>query len=191
MHAELNKVVAALEAFYSRETYLLDNDLGERALTHRLAVHVEGQFTGWEVDCEYDRLGERTLRMPHGTIVSTEDHFSKSIFPDIVVHQREVPSNLVAIEVRNDHPEYPRGSDDASREDRPAYHTGATNGNSGTAVDSRVPRPAHQHAGGSRQGRSAAGAQFRPHEANRGGSGSRSRGRRRPGRGYGKKKSTV
>ena len=100
MHAELNKVVAALEAFYSRETYLLDNDLGERALTHRLAVHVEGQFTGWEVDCEYDRLGERTLRMPHGTIVSTEDHFSKSIFPDIVVHQREVPNNLVAIEVR-------------------------------------------------------------------------------------------
>lgn len=100
MHAELNNVVTALEAFYSRETYLLDNDLGERALTHRLAVHVEQQFTSWDVDCDYDRLGERTLRMPHGTIVSTEDHFSKSIFPDIVVHQREAPHNLVAIEVR-------------------------------------------------------------------------------------------
>jgi hypothetical protein len=100
MHAELNKVVAALEAFYSRETYLLDNDAGERALTHRLAVHVERQFDGFDVDCDYDRLGERTLLMPHGSIVSTEDHFSKSIFPDIVVHQRDVPKNLVAIEVR-------------------------------------------------------------------------------------------
>ena len=100
MHAELNKVVAALEAFYSRETYLLDNDVGERALTHRLAVHVERQFDGWDVDCDYDRLGERTLLMPHGSIVSTEDRLSKSIFPDIVVHQRDVPKNLVAIEVR-------------------------------------------------------------------------------------------
>ena len=72
MHAELNKVIAALEAFYSRETYLLDNDVGERALTHRLAVHVEWQFDGWDVDCDYDRLGERTLLMPHGSIVSTE-----------------------------------------------------------------------------------------------------------------------
>ena len=100
MHAELNKVVAALEAFYSRETYLLDNDFGERALTHRLAVHVEHQFDGWDVDCDYDRLGERTLLMPHGSIVSTEDRLSKSIFPDIVVHRRDVPKNLVAIEVR-------------------------------------------------------------------------------------------
>jgi hypothetical protein len=100
MHAELNKVVAALEAFYSREKYLLDNDVGERALTHRLAVHVERQFDGWDVDCDYDRLGERTLLMPHGSIVSTEDRLSKSIFPDIVVHRREVPNNLVAIELR-------------------------------------------------------------------------------------------
>jgi hypothetical protein len=100
MHAELNKVVAALEAFYSRETYLLDNEVGERALTHRLAVHVEHQFDGWDVDCDYDRLGERTLLMPHGSIVSTEDRLSKSIFPDIVVHRRDVPNNLVAIEVR-------------------------------------------------------------------------------------------
>jgi len=100
MQAELNKVVAALGEFYARETYLLDKDLGERALAHRLAVHVERQFSGWDVDCEYDRLGERTLRMPHGTIVSTDEHLAKSVFPDIVVHQRDVPNNLLAIELR-------------------------------------------------------------------------------------------
>jgi hypothetical protein len=100
MQTELNKVITALTEFYGRETYLFANDLGERTLTHRLAVHLEKQFAGWEVDCDYDRLGERTLRLPHGTIVSTDDHLAKSIYPDIVVHQRKVPNNLLAIELR-------------------------------------------------------------------------------------------
>jgi len=102
MQSELNKVVTALREFYAHETYLLEKDLGERALTHRLAVTVEGQFPGWQVDCNYDRLGERTLRLPHGTIISTDDHLGKSIYPDIVVHQREIPNNLLAIELRKE-----------------------------------------------------------------------------------------
>ena len=100
MQTQLNKVITALTEFYGRETYLFANDLGERTLTHRLAVHLEKQFAGWEVDCDYDRLGERTLRLPHGTIVSTDDHLAKSIYPDIVVHQRKIPNNLLAIELR-------------------------------------------------------------------------------------------
>ena len=100
MQTELNKVVAALQEFYARETFLLDKDLGERTLTHRLAVHCEKQFSGWDVDCDFNRLGERTLRLPHGTIVSTDDHLGKSVYPDIVVHQREIPNNLLAIEIR-------------------------------------------------------------------------------------------
>ena len=77
MQTELNKVVAALREFYAREALLFEKDLGERTITHRLAVHVEKHFPGWEVDCDYDRLGERTLRLPHGTIVSTDDHLGK------------------------------------------------------------------------------------------------------------------
>jgi hypothetical protein len=101
MQAELSRVVAALGEFYARETHLLEKDLGERTLTHRLAVHLEKQFVGgWEVDCDYNRLGERTLRLPHGTIVSTDDHLGKSVYPDIVVHRRAVPDNLLAVEVR-------------------------------------------------------------------------------------------
>lgn len=100
MHAELNKLVAALREFYARESYLFQRDIGERALTHRLAVQIEGQFPGWDVDCDYNRLGERTLRLPKGTIVSTDDALGKSIYPDIVVHKRAVPNHLVAIEVR-------------------------------------------------------------------------------------------
>ena len=100
MQTELNKFIAALKEFYAREAYILEKDLGERALTHRLAVLVEKQFGGWEVDCEYDRLGERTLLLPKGSIASTDDHLGKSIYPDIVVHQRDIPNNLLAVEVR-------------------------------------------------------------------------------------------
>jgi len=100
MQTELNKVVAALGEFYAHEAFLLDKDAGERALAHRLAVHIERQFSGWDVDCEFDRLGERTLRLPRGSIVSTDEHMAKSVFPDIVVHRREIPNNLLAIELR-------------------------------------------------------------------------------------------
>jgi hypothetical protein len=100
MHAELNQVITALQELFARESILFERDLGERTLTHRLAVHVERQFPGWDVDCDYDRLGERTRRLPHGTIVSTDDHLAKSVYPDVVVHRRAIPNNLLVIEVR-------------------------------------------------------------------------------------------
>ena len=100
MQTELNKVVTALREFYAHEGFLFEKDVGERAVTHRFAVHLEKQFPGWAVDCNYDRLGERTLLLPHGSIISTDDHLGKSIYPDVVVHQREIPNNLLAIEIR-------------------------------------------------------------------------------------------
>ena len=100
MRAELEKVVGAIGEFYAREGLLFERDLGERTLTHRMAVWLERQFDGWDVDCDYNRLGERLLKLPHGTIVSTDDELGKSIFPDIVVHRRAVPENLLALEVR-------------------------------------------------------------------------------------------
>ena len=100
IQAELDKVVSALRDFYAREAQLFEKDLGERTFTHRLAVHVEKQFEGWDVDCDYNRLGERTLRLPRGTVISTDDGNGKSVFPDIVVHHRAIPENLLAIEVR-------------------------------------------------------------------------------------------
>lgn len=100
MQTELNKMIAALRDFYAHEAFLFEKDIGERAITHRFAVYLERQFSGWAVDCNYDRLGERTLHLPHGTIISTDDHLGKSIYPDVVVHQREIPNNLLAVEIR-------------------------------------------------------------------------------------------
>jgi hypothetical protein len=100
MQTELDRVIASLKELYASEAFLFEHDLGERALTHRLAVYLEKQFPDWNVDCHFDRLGVRTMQLPHGTIASTDDHLDKSIYPDIVVHQRDIPNNLLAIEVR-------------------------------------------------------------------------------------------
>jgi len=46
MQTELNKVIAALRDFYAHEGFLFEKDIGERAITHRFAVHLEKQFSG-------------------------------------------------------------------------------------------------------------------------------------------------
>src|SRR5579864_6292355 len=83
MHTELDRFVAALKEFYAREAFLFEHDLGERALTHRLAVQLERQFPDFEVDCDFDRLGPRTLNLPHGSIVSTDDHPASRSIPTL------------------------------------------------------------------------------------------------------------
>ena len=100
MHSELSRLISALQEFYTRERFILERDLGERTLTHRLAVQIERHFPGWDVDCDYNRLGDRNMLLPRGAIVSTDDTLGKSVYPDIVVHRRSVPKRLLAIEVR-------------------------------------------------------------------------------------------
>lgn len=73
----------------------------ERSTAHRLAVHLEPQFKGWNVDCEYDRDG--TLRKAlEGIAGCSRRKSTDDIFPDIIVHHRlgeGGENNLLAIEL--------------------------------------------------------------------------------------------
>jgi hypothetical protein len=100
MQAELEKVARAVDDLYAREARLFEQDLGERTLTYRLASALERQFPEWNIDCDYNRLGERALKLPKASVVSTDDEIGLSIFPDIVVHRPGIPDNLLALEVR-------------------------------------------------------------------------------------------
>src|SRR5260370_166764 len=117
MQAHLEKVVNAIREFYQHEAFLLEKDLGERTLTHRLAVHLEQEFSGWDVDCDYNRLGERLLKLPHGSIISTDDGLGKSIFPDIVLHRRGIPDNLPALEASTATPKVVKTRADVKADD--------------------------------------------------------------------------
>ncbi len=76
----------------------------ERAIAHRLALHMEPHFRGdWDIDCEYDRDGliKKTLEGIAGCGGRKTDEF----LPDIIVHHREGHGrdhNLLVVEIKKD-----------------------------------------------------------------------------------------
>ncbi len=92
---------AALEDFDARDRYLLENDLNERTISHRLAIYLQKRFPDWEVDCEYNRNRDitKSLDLPRDGI-SWEDTDAKTVSPDIIVHKRGPGPNLLVIEMK-------------------------------------------------------------------------------------------
>lgn len=89
------RVLQALDMVYARDGMLLQGDSSEWSIAHRLAVYIEGQFPGWNVDCEFNRQG------PKGEVKRQAG--GNSVRPDIIVHHRGRPErehNLLAIELK-------------------------------------------------------------------------------------------
>ncbi|HRF28438.1 MAG TPA: hypothetical protein PL051_02255 [Candidatus Saccharibacteria bacterium] len=74
---------------------LIDGNLYELTISHRLAVYLEEEFPKYAVDCEYNtNINGQVDRYKR----STED---KKIRPDIIVHKRnDSESNLLVVEVK-------------------------------------------------------------------------------------------
>ncbi len=49
------RIETALDRLYEVDSFLIDNDLCERCINHRFALHLQGQFADHFVDCEYNR----------------------------------------------------------------------------------------------------------------------------------------
>jgi len=85
----------ALGQLLSRDADLLRQDTSEWAIAHRLAVYLESQLSGWNIDCEYNRQG-------YGCDPK-HNHDDKAIRPDIVVHHRGhggPAHNLLVVEIK-------------------------------------------------------------------------------------------
>lgn len=99
-----DRINDAIRLLQRRDAYLLEHDANERSITHRLAIYVEGQFPGWDVDCEYNRDGADPKRLPRAQTVQTDDDQGRTVYPDIIVHKRgrnnDPGSNLLVIEVK-------------------------------------------------------------------------------------------
>jgi hypothetical protein len=111
------KVLTAIERLFNNDAHLLQVDVNERSITHWLAVHLQEQFEGWHVDCEYNRnrTDKKTLRrcrqgeIGPGCIelsldglaaAGPEDSEGRTVYPDVIVHKRGTGKNLLAIEVK-------------------------------------------------------------------------------------------
>ena len=85
------RVQKAKSIFIKENRYLLRHDLNERTISHKFAEALQDQFPGWHVDCEYNRRGEKAKRQG-GQLVR----------PDIIIHHRGVPENLLCIEAKKE-----------------------------------------------------------------------------------------
>lgn len=107
----LREIKDVLRIFLNEEQFLISEDVNERSITHRLAVYFGDVelFKSWDIDCEYNRVGEhqidepviaKTLNLPIDN-VSSDDTEAKTVFPDIIIHKRGVvEGNFIVIEVK-------------------------------------------------------------------------------------------
>jgi len=71
MQTELNKLIARCRSFMRARRSLLERDVGERALSIASRSASNGSSRAGRSICDYDRLGDRTMRLPHGRVSTT------------------------------------------------------------------------------------------------------------------------
>jgi phenylacetate-coenzyme A ligase PaaK-like adenylate-forming protein len=71
------KVEIACGMLLKNDSFLLEHDVNERSISHKLADYLQQLFTDYNVDCEYSESN------------------------DIVIHRRNTNDNLVVIEAKN------------------------------------------------------------------------------------------
>jgi hypothetical protein len=86
-----------------RDRHLFENNLGERCIASRLAMHLQNAFPEHSVDAEYNRAGDipKKLGLPPECANSQDDDGQSLAVPDVIVHRRgpEGP-NLLVLEVK-------------------------------------------------------------------------------------------
>ena len=50
----IEKLKRCIEKLKKEDCYLIKNNASERSIAHRLAVYLEDEFIGYNVDCEYN-----------------------------------------------------------------------------------------------------------------------------------------
>jgi hypothetical protein len=100
-----SKIEDALSQMTSEDEdrYLLEHNLGERCLAHRFAVHLAVVFSDWDVDCEYNRNGDKLKEIPLSDECRELLRRTDRVVPDIIVHKRGPQGpNLLAIEIKRE-----------------------------------------------------------------------------------------
>lgn len=81
---------------------LLEIEVNERSISHKIAEYLQALFLEWHVDCEYNRNGIETKKLPDISECS-EDKKTDKVYPDIIVHRRLTMNNLLVIEIKTTH----------------------------------------------------------------------------------------
>ncbi|MEN5408085.1 hypothetical protein [Aliarcobacter butzleri] len=96
------KIEQALMKLKDRDSILLEYNLNERTISHKLGIYIENIFTGYDVDCEYNRISSncKILDMVPKKYVD-DDTKAITVYPDIIVHKRgNNDENYIVIEIK-------------------------------------------------------------------------------------------
>lgn len=92
-------VEIALNILLEQDRFLLVSNVNERTISHKLAEYLQKEFSGWNVDCEYNRKFEKIKKLqPEG--IESNDTDAKTVYPDIIIHRRNTENNLLIIEIK-------------------------------------------------------------------------------------------
>jgi hypothetical protein len=91
------KVEIALGILLKNDAFLLEHDVNERSISHKLAEYLQQLFPDYHVDCEYNRHGISIKRLPRACYNRTQE----KVYPDVVVHFRGIDDfNMLVIEIK-------------------------------------------------------------------------------------------
>lgn len=120
----------ALKNFLESDNYLLNSNISERAIAHKLAEKLQIQFTEYHVDCEYNgdvdnHDNKKHIHILRDRIVEIKglkewerdlndiEVLSRSVYPDIIVHKRGSNDyNILIIEIKKSNSYISKSYDD-------------------------------------------------------------------------------
>lgn len=83
---DFKKIKLGLDFLIVDDKYLLENNLNERTITHKLAEYYQILFRNWDVDCEYNK----NLNGPKKIIIDSKEFLAKMAkLSSISIHQNE------------------------------------------------------------------------------------------------------
>jgi hypothetical protein len=97
----LERMNDALASLVQEDRYLLENDVNERSISHRLALYLQRDFPMHDVDCEFNRDHDdpKSLEIQSRDMTS-DDTQAHTVFPDIILHTRGTNHNFMVIEMK-------------------------------------------------------------------------------------------
>lgn len=136
-----DRIEIALCIVLKNDTYLLQKDINERTIAHKLATYLQYTFPEYHVDCEYNGnvlrdngkkyiilLKDGLQRL--GLLKQKEERIDKEIierlvYPDIIIHKRDTSENLCIIEIKKSTSKIPSKYDELKLK----CYTSSDNGN--------------------------------------------------------------
>lgn len=128
----IEKIENSLKSLIENDYWLIENDLSEQSICHKLAIYIQNEFNDFhlDIDCEYNGDITRDNERKSISILKSDlkafkllkekeendlekEYTNRAVFPDIIIHKRgSIKYNLCIIEVKKSSSKIPFTYDD-------------------------------------------------------------------------------